>query len=349
MKRIYIHKHIVIDVCKKPTFNVSNDLFETLHNLYALVNKKTFIIRNDGIDLYCVILRTKKYYSDHYTYDIKCDISYYPEITKNDIIPLWIMYQYPPGYCLCGRGCSNDLSVYIANISKTNDITGTNIVNLALTLLRFLKVKKCSLHDGARVSCNKDIQIDLSVYKLFTNSASFYEKFGFKLVPDVETEGMTTDEIYELRNKYVAKFNTIKLYTFIKELCKSINYIMSIISVSVIKHKFKYNDIDMSHITKDDILPWLLDNMNHYVDILTHIGNNKYNGYITVYLVEYLKHLGINHCELYNNITTVQLNSYISNKFINLYNVHKIHNVIPKTLMLLSDILNIGNLYTIEL
>ncbi len=108
---------------------------------------------------------------------------------------------------------------YIANIHKTEEITGTQIVTTILKLLKLLKVEYITLHDGTRIDCGKR-EIDLSFFKLIEKGITFYQKFGFRFTISEHSihERMNfgkTENMDQILFSYLKKFRKIKLKYYI--------------------------------------------------------------------------------------------------------------------------------------
>jgi len=67
---------------------------------------------------------------------------------------------------------------YIANIHKTDEISGSQMVLLVLEINKILNVTKTTLGDGTTIKCG-DKEYDLSYLKLIEKGITFYMKFGF--------------------------------------------------------------------------------------------------------------------------------------------------------------------------
>jgi hypothetical protein len=123
---------------------------------------------------------------------------------------------------------------YIANIQKTNDISGTNLVKICLTINRILGAQKTYLGDGTEVLCNKNNQImDLSYIKLIERGTTFYMNLGF----DFEITNYdwfynrfsSTKDLKKEIYKLLKKIRTIKTITLIKEYEDTLSLIVNMI------------------------------------------------------------------------------------------------------------------------
>ena len=147
--------------------NFSNDVQRNLKILKKLYGKK-FKIRTSKFTV-PVILKKEKLLVDGITpYVLIYDIGIYEEKEY----PFRILFSdgEPPEL-------GND--VHINHIHKTDDISGSEMVNLVLEILKKLQVKYASIYDGTKINCG-DSKMDLSFLKLIEKKRSFYEKFGFR-------------------------------------------------------------------------------------------------------------------------------------------------------------------------
>ena len=105
-------------------------------------------------------------------------------------------------------------NVYIANIHKTNEISGTQMIEFVLKLLEVLGVNMASLYDAASVKCDNNT-MQLSFFKLIEKKRGFYEKFGFKLSSQMNNYGKkqfpNNEIMHNLLYDTIDKFKTIKL------------------------------------------------------------------------------------------------------------------------------------------
>lgn len=142
---------------------------------------------------------------------------------------------------------------YIANIQKTNDISGTNLVKICLAINKILGVKKTYLSDGAEVLCTKNNQVmDLSYIKLIERRTSFYMNLGFDFeVTDNDWFSKRFSSTKDLKKKIyklIKKIRTIKTITLIKEYEDTLSLLVKIIKDNY-KGKFEilYNNSNLIH------------------------------------------------------------------------------------------------------
>lgn len=119
---------------------------------------------------------------------------------------------------------------YIANIHKTDIISGSDMIRIVLEINRKLNVKKTSLNDGAHITCNEKNTIDLSFFKLIEYGLTFYMKFGFEFeINNKEFFDIHFDNIKQLKTKLhelIGKIRKIKVKSIISEYEKTM-YILA--------------------------------------------------------------------------------------------------------------------------
>ena len=107
--------------------------------------------------------------------DIKCyELCYDIDNRTYDLAPFKITFHDPT---IVPSQLNNNS--YISNIHKTEQITGSEMIEIALTINKMLNVKKTYIHDGTKIKCGT-LEYDLSYMKLLEKNTTFYMKFGFK-------------------------------------------------------------------------------------------------------------------------------------------------------------------------
>lgn len=93
--------------------------------------------------------------------------------------------QYTPYVPVAIEICPHDPdTIHIHNIHRTATISGTQLVNFALTVGRKLGAAEALLQDAATVVCEKsNDRMNLSLITLLKTGKSFYERFGFEAYP----------------------------------------------------------------------------------------------------------------------------------------------------------------------
>ncbi len=137
---------------------------------------------------------------------------------------------------------------YIANIHKTNDISGSNLVKISLAINKILGAQKTYLGDGTEVLCSKNNELmDLSYIKLIERGTTFYMNLGFDFeVTDRDWFYKRFSSIKQLKKQIynlIKKIRTIKTITLIKEYEETLSLLVKIIKDNY-KGKFEilYNN-----------------------------------------------------------------------------------------------------------
>jgi hypothetical protein len=99
---------------------------------------------------------------------------------------------------------------YINDIHKTDNISGTEFLLIALRINKILGVKKTNLIDISSIKIN-NIECDLSFIKLLQNNKTFYMKFGFDFeISLTQLPFIRYENIHELKNKINELINRIR-------------------------------------------------------------------------------------------------------------------------------------------
>lgn len=169
------------DLTKK--HKLSNDVQKNLKTISETYGDE-FIIKYNDIKFNVVLLH-KKFFSKNKIYVL------YTKLDLNDgpNLPFKIAFVNKVTGEL-------DNTSYIANIHKSDNTSGTNIVNFVIKLNEILGVEKLYLNDSATVKCQNK-EYSLSFIKLLEKKETFYMKFGF------DFEAIPTDH-------YVFKFDSTK-------------------------------------------------------------------------------------------------------------------------------------------
>ena len=76
-------------------------------------------------------------------------------------------------------------NIYISNISKSDKISGKDFVKLGEEISKKIGGINVYLSDGTSIKCKNDDnlydEVDLSLYLLFKNNKTYYQKLGYKL------------------------------------------------------------------------------------------------------------------------------------------------------------------------
>ncbi len=131
----------------------------------------------------------------------------------------------------------NSNNVFISKINKISKdeypdekpLSGSDVVEFVLTLLKKLYVEKAYLFDGASIKC-KSNNIWLSDFKLLEKKRTFYMKFGFKpeLLNDFESTYTNINSFTKILNNKILFIKKIKIEDVRKYCEKIINLIVKI-------------------------------------------------------------------------------------------------------------------------
>jgi len=135
-------------------------------------------------------------------------------------------------------------TTYIANIHNTNEISGSQMVDLVVSIQRKLNVIKTTLFDGATIHCN-NIEINLSFFKLIEKNRTFYQKFGFKYSTDgiwplLKAMFGNKKNVQKIMHNSLNLFKKIKISEYITKHKQVIDLISNIIK------KQDYHKTDIS-------------------------------------------------------------------------------------------------------
>ncbi len=157
----------IFDLSEYKQYKFTDDVQKNLRQLEKIFGK-SFTIKWNKI-MFPVILHTKTFKSNDITF---YEIYYDMPNRIHDLKPFSIWF-------IDNKTLELGNTSYIANIHKTNDISGSQMMNFVLELQRALGVEKTILHDGATVNCDGS-KMNLSYIKLLEKGKTFYMKFGFE-------------------------------------------------------------------------------------------------------------------------------------------------------------------------
>ena len=147
---------------------------------------------------------------------------------------------------------------HINEIHKTDKISGSNMVQFVLELLKKLGTVTATLYDGASVKCGNDTFV-LSFFKYIEKKRGFYEKFGFKLTSRFSNRGKRTfpdnSTMYNLLYQRIDQFKKIKISYYINTYSKILDLICSVIK------KQDFNKVDIA--------------LKDYIDVQSNNNNNS--------------------------------------------------------------------------
>lgn len=270
----------ILDLNYPPEF--TNNLQKNIVMLKKLLGTK-FIIKDGDIELpaylYLVVEpnnKKMKYYS--LVYDIE---------DRDD----WLL-PFKIAFLDMEKGIINN-NCYIANIHKTETISGSTMVTTVLKLLKVLQVEKATLHDGARIDCFTS-EVDLSFFKLLEKGITFYQKFGFKFkmdessANDIINYGSTQNMIKTL-HQALDNIHKIKLDYYRDAYTK----ILDIIKLIIKNQDYENVKIYLHHpykpflVQKDKVKETVLSTVRD-IDTLLNITKNTKRKYLTELMIDLL-------------------------------------------------------------
>ena len=201
---------------------------------------------------------------------------------------------------------NNDKNIYIDNISKSSKLSGKKFVKLAEIISKKIGGKYTYLIDGTSIYCNntnnKYSNTDLSLYLLFKNNETYYQKLGYKLELKIKTYQLNRpnndgNKSLNILLKQVKKLTLIKINNYNNKLLKQLKN-------KIINDK-NINYIDLYNLFLN------LNNLNEFLP-------NKIN------FIESLLKLYNENCKLYNyyidnlkeNIDKIYYNKIFEKEFL---------------------------------
>ena len=216
-----------IKMSKSNKFDLKNIKLKFTSNVKKNINilekkyGKKFIIKLDNLEVN-VILEKKKLDSNNMEFYI---IRYDEPDRKDELYPFKISFYDP----ILHKINSNS---YIANIRKTDKISGSSMINLVLEINRVLYVKKTYLWDSSTITCAIN-DIDLGLIKILEKGHTFYMNFGFK--PDVANPAYdlllfnNNDQLDSKLELLLSKVKKITIKSIIQKYNKLIDILTSVI------------------------------------------------------------------------------------------------------------------------
>lgn len=171
-------------------------------------------------------------------------------------------------------------NVYIANIHKTDKISGSNMVQFVLELLNKLGTITATLHDGASVKCGNR-GFGLSFFKFIEKKRGFYEKFGFRLTSRFNNNGKKNfpdnSTMYNLLYQRIDQLKKIKISYYIKIYNKILDLICNVIKKQdfdkVDIGLFGHSDIQQNNTVNDIIYVKQKDVKSKLLDLVSEIND----------------------------------------------------------------------------
>lgn len=286
---------------------MTNGLQNNLKELHERLGTKFIIKLNQHLIITCFFLiktftNEREFYRLSYHGEILNDQILPKKVSKTNIHPLIIDFIDPITAQL------NENS-YINNIHRTENITGSEMIEIALKINEILGVKKAYLHDKATIIHN-DIILNLSLFKLIEKGRTFYSKFGFDFdVNNINNYYLNKfDNVEQLKNKIddlIKKIRSIKTI----ELIKFVEDTLDVLDLVLVNKDYEELMIHKSIKTIKDIqldLQIINDpksNVNKIIDKLFNmleILKNITNEYFYQYLIDCFNNP--NNCKKYNDI-----------------------------------------------
>ena len=256
----------ILDLNDKHDFQ-QNDLQNNLHKIEETHGNKFIIKYKLGTKEFeiPVIFEQRELPNDIKFYQMTYDIAH----RTTSLYPFKIdFYDYV-------RATLNNNS-YIANMQKTDKISGTDMLKICLKINEIIGVKKTNLIDATSVMCKKE-EIDLSFVKLLEYDKTFYTKLGFEfeitdnLDPLIKfnDKQKLMDEI----DRIIKVVRKIKITDIIDEYEKTLSLITKIIKENnkdnvdiMIDNWSTYKNIE--EIYKENPFDDIKDIFNECVDVL---------------------------------------------------------------------------------
>ena len=271
----------IFDLSKKYEYK-KGELQKNLVDFEKKFGKKFKIKYNNNIIIDVVLEKAKLNLGNSF-YRIIYDI---PKRTT-DLVPLMIYFVDP----LTGE---NNNNTYIANIQKTDKISGSDMVQICLGINRILGADKTSLGDGTKVICDKTKEtMDLSFIKLLEKNMTFYMSHGFDF--DIREN---TYLPYRFTDKKKLKEEISRLIKNIRnnkinEIIKEYEDTMTLLNL-VIKNNDEQNleiVLDISNPSNPNLVmykekPNIKELINESIDILKILYKYKNNNFLYKILVK---------------------------------------------------------------
>lgn len=288
----------IFDIDNPP--KLSKDLQYNIKLLKQRFGSKFYIVdKNTPIKIPVYLYKVKSANGKNYFYAMIYDI----KDRYDKILPFKIDF--------IDRITNNNNNCYIANIHRTCELTGTQIVIFILKLLKILGADVVSVHDGTEITCAKDNRTtSLSFFKLIEKNMTFYQKFGFKFHiynSWLKFDYSTDEEMNKAMLKALKQFRKIKISYLINAYTQILNIIKRVIE----KQDYNLMKIYLYQPTR----PYLVKDLRTYVlrivneiDVILRILKQASG---TKFLYQLLIQLFYENCADYNNLFTLIINNLI--------------------------------------
>ncbi len=144
--------------------------------------------------------------------------------TDDELMPLVITFNDRDTY-------KNNNNAYISNIHKTEKISGSEMVTMAIKLIFILGAEKIMIDDGATIDCQGK-EISLSPFKLLEKNRTFYMKFGFRPYDDSANENpryiMRTKNAMKNKDRSIKKIKSMRIESIRRYLTRLFNIYTSL-------------------------------------------------------------------------------------------------------------------------
>lgn len=261
------------------------DLYDKLKSLLG-----SFIIEKDDVKLSAKLELVKGKY-----------ILGYDGIIYDSLAPFLVVFYDLTDYHY------KDYNATIENIHKTDEYSGTQIVNTLLYFLKNIGVKRVVIGDDTHVNCN-GTEVDLSLYLLLDRGMTYYQRFGFdtfiKKNSSQWAEFGTKKNMKKALDICIKKLDTLK----IKEVLDGYIKIFKLMSQVVLEQGYQH----MTVLKYNKVLGYNNDIQIHPND-MSRFVRNKISG--TIYMInalssvnpkmsirEYIIHAFHNNCTMFNEI-----------------------------------------------
>ena len=133
-------------------------------------------------------------------------------------------------------------NAHVEYIHKTDQYSGSQIVQFVIKLCKVLKVKEVTLYDATSIKCGEK-EYDLSFLKLLEHGKTFYMKFGFKFIDyDKKTVACLLKKCRKLKTNVLIVFYKRILKMLIKSKnCNKFVNINKVMRKKLILKKSKCN------------------------------------------------------------------------------------------------------------
>jgi hypothetical protein len=212
----------ILDLSREYKFtdNVQSNL-DLLFNMMTIkdlkqqkYSKVVFKIVYNDINIKVKLAKTKSI-----TNGIEFYTLFYKTITNDSILPFKIDYIHP--YTL---EVKNDC--YIVNLHRTENISGSQLMNVMIKLNSILKVQNVYISDGSKVNIGSH-DVNLSIMKMIETNKTYYMRFGFNFtlygMVDYSNKFNNIDDLYKLLHKITKNIRNITVKQINDEYTNLIN------------------------------------------------------------------------------------------------------------------------------